>query len=382
MRMSFPLEKAGRPTRALIDLAALRHNHEQIVRAAGRGREVMAVVKADAYGHGAVPVAKELSGAGVGLFAVAMIEEARSLRDAGLGEPILILGQTYPGQERELLTRKLTPVLFDFDLLERLENTARNLQVEVPVHVKLDTGMGRVGFSAGQLPRLLERLRSSKHLLVEGVMSHMPVADELSNSFNQRQCHLFGQSLTSFRQAGISPRYIHIGNSAALFSLDLPEVNLVRPGISLYGGLPGPEFAGRLDLKPVMRLESAIVALKEVPAGTGISYGHRFVTSRSSRVATIPVGYADGFNRLFTNKGEVLLHGRRVPVVGTVCMDWIMLDVTDLPEASVGDMVTLLGRDGDEQITAEEWGEKLDTINYEVFCRIGSRVPRFYPDSL
>lgn len=380
--MSVPLEKVGRPTRALIDLTALRHNYDRIVRAAGRGRKVMAVVKADAYGHGAVPVARELAKSGVEMFAVAVLEEARALREAGMTEPILILGQTYPGQELELIHQKLTPVLFDFELLERLENTAHDLQVKVPVHLKFDTGMGRVGFSTEQIPELLDRLRRSNHLVVEGVMSHMPVADELNNHFNQRQWRLFGEVLTSIRQAGISPPYIHISNSAALFSLDLPEISLVRPGISLYGGLPGPEFAGRIELQPVMRLESAVVLIKEVPAGTGISYGHRFVTRRPTRVATIPIGYADGFNRLFTNRGQALLRGCRVPVVGTVCMDWIMLDVTDLPEVSVGDTVTLLGRDGEELITAEEWGEKLDTINYEVFCRIGSRVPRFYCNGL
>lgn len=212
-------------------------------------------------------------------------------------------------------------------------------------------------------------------------MSHLAVADEPDHPFTDEQLRLFRAGLTRIRQAGFSPTCIHLSNSAALFSRDVPECNLVRPGIVLYGGLPAPSFAGRLDLKPVMSFRTSVAQVKTVPSGTGVSYGHRFVAGRPTTLAAIPVGYADGYSRHLSNLGEVLIRGRRARVAGTVCMDWTLLDVTDIPGVKFGDEVTLLGRDNGNQVTAEEWAEKVGTISYEVFCQISKRVPRIYKDS-
>ena len=190
--------------------------------------------------------------------------------------------------------------------------------------------------------------------------------------------HRFREALGRISAAGLRPRYVHLANSAALFSRELPECNLVRPGIVLYGALPSEDFAGRLDLRPVMSLQSRIAHLKKVPAGTGVSYGHRYVATSEALIAAVPIGYADGYNRLLTNRGEALVRGRRVRVAGTVCMDWTLFDVTGVPDVAVGDRITLLGADGEDAVSAEEWAERIGTIPYEVFCRIGKRVPRRY----
>ncbi len=211
---------------------------------------------------------------------------------------------------------------------------------------------------------------------MSGLMSHLAVADEPQRPLTALQCDVFADVVDRVEEAGFRPFYKHIANSAGIYSRAQNGCNLVRPGISLYGGLTGGPFARPFTQRPVMRFISQVAQLKDVPAGEGISYGHRFVTSKPSRLAAIPVGYADGYNRLLTNRGEVLIGGRRAPVVGTVCMDWILIDVTDLPDVQVGDQVTLLGRDGDDIITAEEWADKVGSITYEVFCNISKRVPR------
>jgi alanine racemase len=211
---------------------------------------------------------------------------------------------------------------------------------------------------------------------MSGIMSHLAVADEPQRPLTASQCDAFSSVIDRVEAFGFRPFYKHIANSAGIYSRALNGCNLVRPGISLYGGLTGGPFAQPFSQKPVMRFVSQVAQLKDVPPGEGISYGHRFVTSRPSRVAAIPVGYADGYNRLLTNRGEVLIHGRRAPVVGTVCMDWILIDVTSFPDVQVGDQVILLGRDGDDIITAEEWADKVGSITYEVFCNISKRVPR------
>jgi alanine racemase len=213
---------------------------------------------------------------------------------------------------------------------------------------------------------------------MEGIISHLALADEPKHPFSDEQLELFRQSLAAVRAAGFSPRHIHLSNSADIFSREIPETNLVRPGIVLYGGLPADHLAGHLDLRPVMSFRSAVAQIKTVPAGTGISYSHRFRAERPTTIAAIPVGYADGYNRLLTNRGEVLVRGQRARITGTVCMDWILVDVTDIPGVQVGDPVTLLGRDNGQVITAEEWAGKIGTISYEVFCLISKRVPRVY----
>jgi alanine racemase len=367
-----------RPTYVEIDLAALQHNLAQARLQAGSGRRILAVVKADAYGHGAARVAPALEEAGADLFGVAIVEEGVALRRAGITRPILVLGGTYPGQEGELFEHDLVPILFDPEAARRLDARAGAAGRVLPFHLKIDTGMGRIGFRPEELPFLLEELAGLKYLVMEGLISHLAMADDPQNPFTDEQAERFRACLAEVRRAGFAPRYVHLSNSAALFSREIPECNLVRPGIVLYGGLPAPCFDGRIDLRPVMSFRTSVAQVKKVPAGTGVSYGHRFVAERSTVLAAIPVGYADGYSRLLSNCGEVLIRGKRAKVAGTVCMDWTLIDVTDIRGVEVGDEVTLLGRDNGQGVTAEEWAERIGSISYEVFCQVSKRVPRIY----
>jgi len=367
-----------RPTRVEIDLAALRHNFLEVRNQVGPACEILAVVKADAYGHGVAGVAPALAAAGAEQFAVALAQEGVELRRLGLRQPIVVMGGVFAGEEEEVLAFDLTPVVYDLETARRLDGAARAAGRTISYHLKVDTGMGRLGFPAAAVPETLPRLAELTGLQMVGVMSHYALADEPERTFTGEQWMVFRRVEAQLAAAGFTPAYRHIANSAAIYSRELEGCNLVRPGISLYGGLTGPAFEGRVGQRPVMRLVSAVAQLKEVPAGTGISYGHRFVAKRPSRLAAVPIGYADGYNRLLSNRGEVLINGRRAPVAGTVCMDWILVDVTDLADVQVGTEVTLLGPDGADAITAAEWAEKIGTITYEVFCQISKRVPRVF----
>lgn len=369
-----------RPTYVEIDLAAIRHNLQEVRRRLGPVGKILAVVKADAYGHGAQRVAPALAAAGADLFGVAIVEEGIELRNAGVRQPIIVLGGFYPGQELSLLQHELIPCLFDLDSARRLETIAAAAGVIWPYHLKIDTGMGRIGFLPEELAAVLPQLATLTHLRLDGVLSHLALADDPPHPLTTEQIDLFRVILSQVRAAGFTPADIHLGNSATIFSRDIPECNVVRPGIALYGASPSEYFAGQLDLRPVMSFRSRIALLKSVPAGTGISYGHRYRALRPSIIAAVPVGYADGYSRQLTNRGEVLVRGQRAPVAGTVCMDWIMVDVTDVPGVSVGDEVTLLGRDHNDAISAEEWAAKVGTISYEIFCNVSKRVPRIYRD--
>jgi len=367
-----------RPTYVEIDLEALRFNFQQVRLQAGDGRFLLAVVKADAYGHGAARIAPVLQAAGADLFGVAMVEEGVELRLAGITRPVVVLGGIYPGQENDIFRYSLTPSLFDLDVARRLDRFAHESDKVCSFHLKIDTGMGRVGFRPEEFPAVLREFSAFKGLLMEGVLSHLALADDPEHPFTGEQLRRFRTCLAKVREAGFKPVYTHISNSAALFSHDLPECNLVRPGIVLYGGLPSGHFTGRVALRPVMSFRTSVVQVKRVPAATGVSYGHRFITDRAAILAAIPVGYADGYSRLLSNRGEVLVRGQRAKVVGSVCMDWTLIDVTNISGVSVGDEVTLLGRDNDEVITAEEWASRVGSIPYEVFCQISKRVPRIY----
>lgn len=367
-----------RPTRVEIDLAALRHNFLEIQRTVGIDCDVLAVVKADAYGHGVSDVAPALAEAGARLFGVALVEEGVELRRLGIVQPIVVLGGAFPGQEADILKYQLTPVVYDMDCARRLDSVARGTGLSINYHLKTDTGMGRLGFRIEQLDEVLEVLKQLKSLNMKGLMSHLAVADEPDRPLTKLQYEIFAGVVGKTVEAGFTPRYRHIANSAGIYGRDLAGYNLVRPGISLYGGLTGGPYVSQFTQQPVMRVVSQVAQLKDVPAGAGISYGHRFVATRSSRIAAVPIGYADGYNRLLSNRGDVLIHGRRFPIAGTVCMDWILVDVTAFPGVQIGDQVTLLGKDGDELITAEEWAGKVGSITYEVFCNISKRVPRVF----
>jgi len=367
-----------RPTWVEIDLPALHHNLSQALSYSQDNHRLLAVVKADAYGHGALEVTKALQSFGINFFAVATLEEALALRHAGISDRLLVLGSCFSGQEKAFIDYDLRPTLLDADTAIRLHDEAIRQKRQITVHLKVDSGMGRVGFLPDQLRDFLPRLSQLDGVLVEGFMSHLACADELGSTVTQAQLKMFRQLLQSVREAGISPSEIHLNNSAGLSSKQCPECTMSRPGIMLYGGLPSAEFSEQLDLRPVMHLRSRIAQIRKLPTGSGISYGHTYHADADMQVAVLPIGYADGYNRLFGNCGRGILRGQFVPVVGRVCMDWIMLDVTKVVDVKVGECITLLGSADGLTITGDQWGEQLNTISYEVFCRIGGRVPRRY----
>ena len=335
------------------------------------------MVKADAYGHGAAHVATALQDAGVQMFGVAIVDRRRRFARGRGGLPDSGAWRTISRSGGRASALQSDPELFfDINVARRLNRLAISAEVVLPFHLKLDTGMSRVGFRPEDLPGALKQLASLSGLRMDGLFSHLAMADEPEDAINQQQVATFRSCLALVRQAGFAPRYIHLSNSAALLTREVPECNLSRPGILLYGGLPSPAFAGRFDLRPVMSFRTRVAQVRRVPEGTGVSYGHRFVAKRPTDLAVIPVGYADGYSRHLSNVGEVLVRGQRARVVGTVCMDWTMIDVTDIPGVMVGDEVTLLGCDNGQCISADEWAQRIGTISYEVFCQFSKRVPR------
>ncbi len=367
----------GRPTIAEIDLESLAYNYGQIRRRIPKGVKMLAVVKADAYGHGAVPISKRLEKLGVEFFGVAIPEEGVELRRGGIKSPILILGGIY-GKEVELIFRyRLTPVVFREDSLKLLSKEALKRKKKVAIHLKIDTGMGRLGVPLDRWSPFLNELIHLPNIEMEGILSHFSMTDE-DEAYTHQQWSDFEKAVNLAREMGVTFKYIHMANSATLILYPNYSGNLVRPGIMLYGSYPSPGFQRFIQLKPVMTLKTTVHFLKWVPPGTKISYGGTFVTRRPSLIATLPIGYADGYNRRLSNRGEVLIHGKRAPVVGKVCMDFIMVDVTDIPQVALGDEVVLMGSQGKERITVEEIADKVNSISYEIFCLIGKRVPRVY----
>jgi alanine racemase len=366
-----------RPTRVELDLPALRHNLER-VKALAPGAGVLAVVKANAYGHGMVAAARTFEAGGAVYLGVALVEEALELRAAGLALPILVLGGAYEGAWESIVSQHLTPLLYRVDHLEGLASAAVAAGVRAPFHLEIDTGVGRTGLLPAELGAFLSALGRFPLLELEGVMSHFARSDALDRSFTRAQAEQFQALLGQLGQAGHAPRFRHLSNTAAV--LDLPELpaaaamNLVRPGLMLYGVAPA-HFA-HADLRPALAWKTAVVHLKEVPAGTPISYGGTFVTRRTSRIATLPVGYADGYARAWGNRAHVVIRGVRAPVVGRVCMDLCMVDVTDVPGVELGDEVVLLGRQGEGRVAVEELAGLSETIPYEITCAISGRVPR------
>ena len=375
----------SRPTVVEIDLAALRHNFALVKQTVPEGCGILAVVKADAYGHGFQYVSEELEKLGVDAFAVAFLAEGVQLRMSGVNRPVLILGGIYPGEERRCIGLNISTALFSLEQARALDRATREIKCyrKAKVHLEVDTGMGRLGVPFDQAPAFLEELKQFQNLEMEGIFSHFASADELDEggrAYSKLQAERLESVVLEARRLGFAPRYVHVANSAGILAMELPFCNLVRPGIILYGGLPSGDFAGKVASKPVMRLKSTVAMLKWVEPGTCISYGRRYQAEKRSLIASVPVGYADGYCRSLTNVGEVLIRGGRARVAGTVCMDWIMLDVTGIDGVTVGDEVTLLGEDGlGNCISAEELAEKAGTIPYEILCGISTRrVRRVY----
>ena len=366
---------------AEIDLDALAHNIREIRKITSKESEVMGVVKADAYGHGVAQVSQTLLENGATRLAVATLDEAVQLRQKGFKVPVLILSYTDTSRSEELILNDITQAVFDIETAKVLSQAAVKLQKNVKIHIKLDTGMTRVGFIPGE-QAVEEIIAISKlpGIIVEGMFTHFASADETDKSYTYMQ---FGKYMDTNRQLegkGLHIPLKHVCNSAGI--MDFPEMHLdmVRAGIILYGLYPSQEVdKSRIALKPVMSFKAKVTLVKEVESDTCISYGRTFRTARKSRIATIPVGYADGYARLLSNKGRALVNGEEAPVVGRVCMDQCMLDITDFKnEVAVGDTAVLFGRQGGMEISMDEVAGKIGTITYEVACQIGKRIPRVY----
>ena len=358
-----------RPTVAEIDLDAVRHNVRTVKPPEA---ELMAVVKANGYGHGAIPVARAALQGGASWLGVALVEEGLALRNAGIEAPILVLTEFPPGSEERALSARLTPTLYSERALTALAAAAP--PQGTPVHVKVDTGMHRVGIPPEQAPALVEAVLASG-MKVEGLWTHFARSEELSDPTTDRQLELFLAVCSTLEARGVRPRYRHAANSGATLAVPDSHLDLVRVGGAIYGIAPARDLVGALPLRAAMTLRSAVTHAKRVPPGHGISYGHRHRTTRETTIATVPVGYADGYLRALSNTGSVLIRGRRYPVVGSVTMDHLMVDCGDDP-IEVGDDVVVFGRQGDAEILVEEVATWAGTIGYEVVCAVSERVPR------
>jgi alanine racemase len=371
----------GRPTVCFIDHNALRWNLRQIRAKVGAHVKILAMVKANGYGHGAVAVAQTLAGAGSDAFGVATLEEGVELRRAGIQTPIVVLAGVYPDQLEEFLTNRLTPVIHELESLKQLDSAVLKRGATLNAHLKVDTGMGRLGLLVGETTAWIPELKSLRALKIEGVFSHFSQAESVDGAYTRKQLEIFTTMLEQLHSAGIAVQQTHFANSAATITLPAAYFDMVRPGIMLYGVYPSPAMVAQIDLKQVLAWKTAILQLKKVPAGTAISYGQTYITKRESLIATLPVGYADGYARLLSNRGQALVRGERAPVVGRVCMDLTMLDVTDIRNVRQGDEVVLLGRQGDAAISADEMAAWADTISYEILTSIGARVLRNHQNS-
>jgi len=361
-------------TFAEIDLNALSHNLREVRRKTGN-KTIVAVVKADAYGHGSVKVSKHLLKNSASMLGVAFAEEAIQLREAGIKAPILVFFENYNNTDA-YFKYHLTPVIFEYKSAEIISSKAYKHNCKIPVHIKVDTGMGRVGLKAENALNEILKIAEIKNLQFEGLMSHFSDADITDKKFATAQLKSFTTLIKSLKEKKMHFKFFHIANSAAVLQFPEAHFNMVRPGIMLYGYGPG----GKNNLKPGLSLKSKIIFIKNVPAGTPISYGRTFITKRKSIIATIPIGYADGYSRTLSNCGEVLIGGKRSPVVGRVCMDTIMVDITGIPDVNYNSEVVLIGSQGKDSITARDIADKTGTIPYEVLTTIGQRVKRTYKD--
>jgi alanine racemase len=373
-----------RATRAEIDLTAFRHNLQNLRKYLDPQTRIMAIVKADAYGHGAVSCARIAVESGAANYLGAgVIEEGIELRENGLNAPILILGSIFPDEAEDLVRHNLATILCTQPLAQALSKEAEKQDKTVSVHIKVDTGMNRLGISPENLPTLLDQVRNLKNLKIEALSTHFSSADDEDLSVTQAQLEKFQTALTILQKEGVHTPIVHCANTSALFKFPESHFNMVRPGLILYGVLPSPSLRPVIDqgenpFQPVMQWKSQIILLKPIAKNQPVSYSGSFTTQRDSLIATLPIGYADGLHRMLSNKMDVLIRGRRAPQVGNICMDMILIDVTDIPDVQAGDEVVIFGRQGDEMISVEELAVKGKTIPYEILCSVSKRVPRIY----
>lgn len=366
---------------ARIDLDAIEANVKQMKKNLGPNTQIIAVVKADGYGHGALPITKTLEDIPyIWGFAVATLDEAVVLKKEGIQKPVLVLGCVFPDQYAQMLNYEIRMNVYTEEMAQSISQIAKEKGLMAYMHIKLDTGMTRLGFDESDASiEAITRISKLPNVCMEGIFTHFAKADETDKTFSEKQIREFVRMTNCLKDRGVAFPYEHCGNSAAI--IDLPEANfdLVRAGISLYGLYPSEEVnKEQVVLKPAMELKSHVAFVKEIEAGIPISYGGTFVSKENMKVATIPVGYADGYPRSLSNKGYVLIRGQKAPIVGRICMDQFMVDVTHIPGVEFGDSVTLIGTDGMQTITVEELGELSGRFNYEFVCDLGKRIPRVF----
>ena len=366
-----------RPTHAEIELSALRYNVKQVMKRVGANVRVLGVVKANAYGHGLVSATKAIIEAGASYIGVAFVEEGLELRQH-TQLPILVFSPPMEDSLETYIRFDLDATITSIEMAHALDAVAKSGRKKARVQIKVDTGMGRTGFLPEVAIEAIRAVASLDNLEIVGVFSHFATSDETNKEFARKQLSTFRDIVASVKDLGISTALFHIANSGGI--LDLPDsyFDMVRPGIMTYGYYPSLETSESVDIKPVLSLKSNIALIKTLKAGTSVSYGRRYFTKKNSRIAVVPIGYGDGFTRLLTGKASVLIRGKRYPIVGTITMDYVMVDLGSDYEVQQGDEVVLLGRSGEESITAWELASRLGTIPYEVLCMINGRVPRMF----
>jgi alanine racemase len=378
-----------RATFAEINLKAFKNNIQNLKKITEPDNGIMAVIKADAYGHGSLPCAKAAVDSGVDYIGVGIIEEGIELRKNGITEPILILGSIFPDEAADLVRHDLATILCTNHLAEALAKEAEKQKKTVSVHIKVDTGMNRLGVLPENLLSLIQTINKLPIIKLEALSTHFSSADDEDTSITKQQIELFHKILTKIQEAGVKiPPLTHLANTSALLRFPESRSKMVRPGLILYGALPSPVLNSVVEkicqkenlqnFQPVMQWKSKIMLLKSVQKGQPLSYSRKYFTPRDSVIATLPIGYADGLNRNLSNNMEVLIRGKRVPQVGIICMDMILIDVTEVPDVQMGDEVVIFGKQGEEEITVEELAKRSNTIPYEILCNVGKRVPRVY----
>jgi len=369
---------------ALIDLRALGRNLSLVKKLAGRTK-ILAVVKADAYGHGLIPVSRRLVAEGAAALAVGRVEEVEELRRAGLGVPVVILTGILPWEAQQAVRLRSLPMVFDLEAVEALAGAARVLGRPAEVLIKIDTGMGRLGFDLGELPGLIEHLKAESGITVRGLASHLACADEADKTSALEQLDRFSQAVGLFRGRGFELDLNSLANSAGLLDLEAARMDLARPGIFLYGARPGPGVLSGLSPEPVMTVKSRLIQVRELPPGRSLSYGGSYCTPKETRIGVAAIGYGHGLTRHLSSAGQVskgwmLVRDQRAAIVGRVCMNLTLLDLTGIPEARMGDEVVVIGRQGEERLLADDLAQASGTIPYEIMCSLGGLNPRVYQD--
>ena len=366
-----------RPSRAEVDLSAIAYNLSGIRNKIGVSTKILAVVKANAYGHGDIAVSRFIEKKFADYFGVAIVEEGIALRSAGITKPILVFTLPVRNQLAPFLDFGLEPTICSVEEADLLQRSAQRRRKTIPVHLKIDTGMNRIGVKPQNLEPLLAALARMRRIEIKSVYTHFATAEEQDKTFTLRQFELFQQSLEMLRHHGIEPELTHCANSSAILELPQTYCTMVRPGITMYGYYPSHSISRSISLRPAMSVTTNVAMVKSIEAKESVSYGRRFIASSRTTIATLPVGYGDGYSRLLSGKSEVLIHGTRYPVVGTICMDMMMVNVGNA-DVAVGDRAVMVGKDNGQEISCWDLADKLGTIPYEILCGFSARIPRTY----